>query len=64
VNPKQTYFDYDFKGAKLIWSDEIDLDNTVLFRHVVKSPPDGKPRVDYSNLNNIVPEGPPKKPKR
>jgi hypothetical protein len=64
VNPKQTYFDYDFKGAKFIWSDDIDLDNTVLFRHVVKSPPDGKPRVDYSNLNNVVPEGPPKKPKK
>lgn len=64
VNPKQPYFEHDFKGAKFIWTNDIDLDNTVLFRHVVKSPPDGKPRVDYSNLNNIVPEGPPKKPKR
>lgn len=64
VNPKQPYFEYDFKGAKFIWSDDIDLDNTVLLRHVVKSPPDGRPRVDYSNLNNIVPEGPPKKPKK
>ncbi len=64
VNPKQPYFEHDFKGAKFIWTNDIDLDNTVLFRHVVKSPPDGKPRVDYSNLNNIVPEGPPKKPKK
>lgn len=64
VNPKQPYFEHDFKGAKFIWTNDIDLDNTVLFRHVVKSPPDGKPRVDYSNLNNIVPDGPPKKPKK
>lgn len=64
VNPKQPFFEHDFKGAKFIWTDDIDLDNTVLFRHVVKSPPDGKVRVDYSNLNNIVPEGPPKKPKK
>ena len=64
VNPKQPYFEHDFKGAKFIWTNDIDLDNTVLFRHVVKSPPDGKPRVDYSNLNNIVPESPPKRPKR
>ncbi len=64
VGPKQPFFEYDFKGAKFIWSDDIDLDNTVLFRHVVKSPPDGKPRVDYSNLNNVVPDGPPKRPKK
>ena len=64
VGPKQPFFEYDFKGAKFIWSDDIDLDNTVLFCHVVKSPPDGKPRVDYSNLNNVVPDGPPKRPKR
>ena len=63
VGPKQPYFEHDFKGAKFIWSDDIDLDNTVLFRHVVKSPPDGKTRVDYSNLNNIAPDGPPKKKK-
>lgn len=64
VNPKQPYFEHDFKGAKFIWTNDIDFDNTVLFRHFVKSPPDGKPRIDYSNLNNIVPEGPPKKPKK
>ncbi|GDY10701.1 hypothetical protein LBMAG52_41890 [Planctomycetia bacterium] len=64
VGPKQPFFEHDFKGAKFIWTDDIDLDNTVLFRHVVKSSPDGRPRVDYSNLNNIVPEGPPKKPKK
>lgn len=64
VDPKQPYFESDFKGAKFIWTDDIALDNTVIFRHVVKSPPDGKPRLDYSNLNNVVPEGPPKRPRR
>jgi hypothetical protein len=60
----QPYFEHDFKGAKFIWFDDTDFDNAVLFRHVEKSPLDGKPRVDYSNLNNAVPEGPLKKPKR
>ncbi len=62
VGPKQPYFEHDFKGAKFIWTDDIELDNTVLFRHFVKSPPDGKARADYSNLNNVVPESPPKGP--
>jgi hypothetical protein len=64
VGPKQPFFEHDFKGAKFIWTDDIELDNTVIFRHVVKSPPDGKPRVDFSNLNNVVPDAPPKRPKK
>ena len=32
VDPKQPYFDNDFEGAKFIWSDDIALDNTVIFR--------------------------------
>jgi len=64
VGPRQPFFEHDFKGAKFIWTDDIELDNTVLFRHVVKSSPDGKQRADYSNLNNVVPDGPPKKPKK
>jgi hypothetical protein len=60
VGPKQPYFDSDFKGAKFIWSDDIALDNIVLFRHVVKASPDGKERIDFRNLNNIVPENPPR----
>lgn len=64
VGPKQPYFDHEFKGAKFIWTDNIELDNTVIFRHVVKSSPDGKVRPDFSNLNNQVPDAPPKKPKR
>ncbi len=62
VGPKQPFFESDFQGAQFIWTDDIALDNTVIFRHVVKSPPDGKPRIDYSNLNNVVPDAPPKVP--
>ncbi len=64
VGPKQPYFEHDFKGAKFIWSGDIALDNVVLFRHVVKAPPDGKARMDYRNLNNVVPENPPRGPGR
>jgi hypothetical protein len=59
VGPKQPYFEHDFQGAKFIWTDDIALDNTVIFRHVVPSPPDGKPRPDFSDLNNQVPDAPP-----
>lgn len=64
VGPKQPYFDSDFKGAKFIWTEDIALDNIVLFRHVVKRPPDGKERVDFRNLNNVVPENLPRGPGR
>lgn len=60
VGPKQQFFEHDFQGAKFIWTDDIELDNTVVFRHVVKTPPDGKQRVDYSNLNNVIPDAPPR----
>lgn len=59
VGPKQPYFDTDFQGAKFIWTDDIKLDNTVIFRHRVESPPDGKARPDFTNLNNVVPDAPP-----
>ncbi len=56
VNPKQPYLENDFGGAKFIWSSDLALDNIVCFRHVVSSPPDGKTRADFSNLNNLVPD--------
>jgi hypothetical protein len=59
IDPKQPYYEHDFKGARFIWTDDLELDNTVVFRHVVTRPPDGKPRPDFSNLNNVVPQGPP-----
>ncbi|WP_372721467.1 hypothetical protein [Novipirellula sp.] len=64
VGPKEPFFAHDFAGARFIWTDDIELDNTVIFRHVVTSPPDGKSRPDFSNLNDIVPSAPPRKPKR
>lgn len=57
VDPKQPFFEHDFQGARFIWTDDIELDNTVIFRHVVPSPPDGKTRPDFSDLNNQVPGG-------
>ncbi len=38
VDPKQPYFDHDFAGAKFIWSDDLALDNTVIFRTKVDKP--------------------------
>ena len=38
VDPKQPYFDNDFEGAKFIWTDDIALDNTVIFRTKVEKP--------------------------
>lgn len=63
VGPKQPFFEHDFKGAKFIWTDDIELDNTVIFRHVVKTAPDGVQRPDFSNLNNVVPDQPPRGPR-
>jgi hypothetical protein len=63
VGPKQPFFEHDFQGARFIWTDDLELDNTVIFRHTVVSPPDGKSRPDFSNLNNVVPAGPPKGPR-
>lgn len=36
VDPKQPYFENDFEGAKFIWTDDIALDNTVIFRTKVE----------------------------
>lgn len=38
VNPKEPYFNADFQGAKWIWSEDLDLDNTVIFRTKVEKP--------------------------
>lgn len=64
VGPKQPFFEHDFEGAKFIWSDDLALDNVVIFRHQITTPPDGKPRIDFSKLNDVVPDGPPRQPRR
>lgn len=58
VKPKQPFYDHDFSGAKFIWSDDLLLDNTVLFRRQITTPPDDQPRPDFTGLNNIVPKPP------
>lgn len=58
VGPKEPFYQYDFKGAKFIWSEDVKLDNLVLFRTVVKSPPDRKDRPDFRGLTDVVPQQP------
>ena len=58
VDPKQPFHEADFAGAKFIWTDDLKLDNTVIFRRRVAAPPDGRSRPDFSGLNDVVPEGP------
>lgn len=64
IGPKQPFFENDFQGARFIWTQDLEIDNTVIFRHKVAAAPDGKSRPDFSNLNNIVPSGPARKPRR
>ncbi len=49
VGPKQPYFEHDFQEAKFIWTDDLAIDNVVLFRYVVNASPDGKDRADFRN---------------
>ena len=39
VRPQQPYRDYDFVGAEFIWTEDLELDNTILFRYRVEAPP-------------------------
>lgn len=38
VGPKKTFYDFDFTGAKFIWSKDLALDNTVIFRTRIEKP--------------------------
>ena len=38
VDPKQAFFEHDFEGAKFIWSDDLALDNTIIFRTKIEKP--------------------------
>jgi hypothetical protein len=38
VRPKEPFYVADFKGAKFIWSADLELDNTVLFRTRIEKP--------------------------
>lgn len=43
VSPKDPFYENDFEGAKWIWTKDLALDNTVIFRTTVASPPNGNP---------------------
>jgi len=43
VGPKAPFFQHDLDGAKWIWTKDLGLDNTVIFRTVILSPPNGAP---------------------
>jgi phosphatidylethanolamine-binding protein (PEBP) family uncharacterized protein len=38
VGPKEHFYKFDFSGAKFIWSDDLDLDNTIIFRTRIEKP--------------------------
>ena len=38
VNPKESFYKSDFTGARFIWTDDLDLDNTVIFRTRIEKP--------------------------
>jgi len=41
VGPKAPFYEHDFKGAAWIWSGDLALDNTILFRTTIPRPPNG-----------------------
>ena len=43
IDPKEPFFQNDFKGAKWIWTSDLDLDNTVVLRKRIERA-DWKPR--------------------
>lgn len=57
VGPKEPFYAHDFAGAKWIWTEDLALDNTVIFRTTISSPPNGSPiprawprgKIDESN---------------
>lgn len=38
VGPKEHFYKFDFSGAKWIWTGDLDLDNTVIFRTRIEKP--------------------------
>ncbi len=59
VKPDGDFASYDFTGAKFIWSDDLLLDNTVIFRYTAKAPANYKKAWNTDgeiNVTNIVNE--------
>jgi len=38
VGPKAPFFEKDFAGAKFIWTEDLKLDNTIIFRARIERP--------------------------
>jgi hypothetical protein len=38
IQPKEPFCQHDFKGAKWIWTSDLDLDNTVVLRKKIEKP--------------------------
>jgi len=38
VRPPQVFRDYDFKGAEFVWTSDLDLHNTIIFRATINKP--------------------------
>lgn len=38
IRPKEPFFQHDFQDAKWIWTGDLDLDNTVIFRYRIDRP--------------------------
>ncbi len=38
VRPPRVFQDYDFTGAKFIWTEDLDLHNTIIFRTTIENP--------------------------
>lgn len=57
VGPKKTFYDFDFQDAKFIWSKDLALDNTVIFRTRIEKP-GWKPRwTTKPDLDTRRPDG-------
>lgn len=38
VRPNRVYHDYDFEGVQFIWTEDLELANTILFRYRAEKP--------------------------
>lgn len=38
VRPPQVFRDYDFEGAEFVWTSDLDLHNTIIFRATIEKP--------------------------
>ena len=55
IDPKAPFFEHDFKGARWIWTSDLDLDNTVVLRTRIDRP-GWKPRWSTTPDLRVAPE--------